>query len=84
MTAVVAQHPIPAVVPLAHKPELFDDDNEHQLVCTVCSRLGKVVEIKGPTRSVQMTIWYTGSSYTGAPSYSAVKACDGNADWLEK
>jgi hypothetical protein len=81
VTAAVAQQPVPEP-PLAHKPELFDNP-EHTIVCAVCARLGKVVEVVSSTRTVQITIWYSGISYTGGPAYSAAKTCDGNTNWLE-
>lgn len=68
---------------LTHKPELFYDPG-HTVKCVVCGRLGKVVTVEGLKRIVQVTIWYTTPSYTGAPSYSAAKTCDGNANWLDK
>lgn len=61
----------------AHQPKQLLDGSDRTVVCLVCLRRGKVVAVEGQKRTVRITIWYAGVSYTGGPYYSAANTCDG-------
>jgi hypothetical protein len=66
-----------------HSPEPWDDDAEHNVICSVCCRLGKVVTVEMNGVQILVQLWYAGDARGNWDGFSASKVCEGNATWLD-